>query len=573
MVDTDACRRSASAVDRALGQLRSLTDRRAGCHSARVTPASDAPAPSPTVAVENPDLLVDSPIAPDAGDATRAAGRGGLAVAFAKIYFILVGLVQQIALPRLLGLDGYGALASVLSIAGITYNPVTTTSIQSVSHAVAQATPETEAGTIRRVFSVHAVFAVLLAVGFFLAAPVIAASVGASHVVTPLRILSAVMLLYGLYTPLIGVLNGQRKFVSQASLDVIAATLRTSGLIGGAFLFSRHGRTLAVEGATAGFASTAVLILIAALFIVGFGKPGPSSITVRAHLLFALPVLLGQILFNLLLQADLTLLRRFAAEAALARGLPATAADALVGAYRATQLFSFLPYQLLIAVTFILFPMLATAARDGDRAAVARYVRTGVRLALVLAGAMVSVTAGLSDRLLYLIFGAEAAQLGGHSLELLALGFGGFAIFGVLTTVLNSLKHERESAIVTAVAVILVVALCYLRVRGAAFGEDLLLLTAEATAAGLFVATLSAAFFVYRAAGAVAPPLALVRVLVALAIATTVGRFLPHAGKILTPVYALIVALIYWCILLVTRELGAQDLIMVRAVVSKRRAR
>ena len=79
---------------------------------------------------------------PDAGaaDVTRAAGRGGLAVAFAKIYFILVGLVQQIALPRLLGLDGYGALASVLSIAGITYNPVTTTSIQSVTSPFIQVT-------------------------------------------------------------------------------------------------------------------------------------------------------------------------------------------------------------------------------------------------------------------------------------------------------------------------------------------------------------------------------------------------------------------------------------------------
>ncbi len=492
-------------------------------------------------------------------------------MAFAKVYFIFVGLVQQIALPRLLGLDGYGALASVLSIAGITYNPVTTTSIQGVSRAVAQATPETEAGTIRRVFTVHAVFALLLAVGFFLLAPFIAESVGARHVVGPLRILSAVMLLYGLYTPLIGVLNGQRKFVAQAALDVIAGTLRTVGLITGAFVFSRY--NLAVEGATVGFVGGASLILTVALFLVGIGKRGASSISARAHLIFVLPVLLGQVLFNLLLQADLTLLRRFASQAALARGLPAAAADPLVGAYRATQLFSFLPYQLLIAVTFILFPMLASAARDGDREAVARYVRTGVRLALVLAGLMVSVTAGLSDRLLNLVFGPEAATLGGRSLELLAIGFGGFAIFGVLTTVLNSLKHERESVIVTAIAVTLVVALCYVRVRGAPFGEDLLLYTAQATAAGLFVATLSAAFCVYRAAGAVAPPLTLVRVLLGVGVATTLGRFLPHADKILTLVYAAVVALAYLLILLVTRELAAADLATLRAVATKRGAR
>jgi stage V sporulation protein B len=112
-----------------------------------------------------------------------------------------------------------------------------------------------------------------------------------------------------------------------------------------------------------------------------------------------------------------------------------------------------------------------------------------------------------------------------------------------------------------------------LRVRGAPFGADLLLLTAEATAAGLFVATLSAAFFVYRAAGAVAPPLALARVLVAAAIAISLGRVLPHAGKILTPAYAIVVALTYVSILLVSRELGPDDLTTIRTVVSKRRAR
>jgi hypothetical protein len=107
-------------------------------------------------------------------------------------------------------------------------------------------------------------------------------------------------------------------------------------------------------------------------------------------------------------------------------------------------------------------------------------------------------------------------------------------------------------------------------VRGAPFGADLLLYTAQATAAGLFVATLSAAFFVYRAAGAVAPPLTLVRVLLGVGVATALGRLLPHAGKIVTPVYAALVALAYLLILLVTRELSGADLATLRAVATKR---
>ena len=56
-----------------------------------------------------------APPAPVSGSSSRAegadraaesaaVGRGGLAITFAKAYFILQGLVQQVLLPRVLGL-------------------------------------------------------------------------------------------------------------------------------------------------------------------------------------------------------------------------------------------------------------------------------------------------------------------------------------------------------------------------------------------------------------------------------------------------------------------------------------
>src|SRR3954470_5639974 len=114
-------------------------------------------------------------------DTTRSTGRGGLAVAGAKIYFILLGLAQQIALPRVLGLDGYGALSRVLSIASITYNPITTMSIQAVSRTVVQAPPEELQTTVRRVLGWHALFGLLLAALFAALSPLIARLAGAGH--------------------------------------------------------------------------------------------------------------------------------------------------------------------------------------------------------------------------------------------------------------------------------------------------------------------------------------------------------------------------------------------------------
>ena len=503
----------------------------------------------------------------------RTAGRGGLAISFAKAYFMVTGLAQQIALPRVLGLDGYGALSSALSIASITYNPVITTSIQGVSRAVTQAAPDEQPAALRKALSIHAVFALLLCAGFYLFAPMIAHSVRAPHIVPALHILSAILFLYGLYTPLVGALNGQRRFLHQAALDIIAATLRTIGLIAGAWWFARSATSIgAIEGASLGFVASSTVVLGLALSFVGIGHAGPTKLSVKSHLAFVLPILLGQVLLNVLLQADLTMLRTFAAEAAQRAGMPVTAADPLVGAYRATQLFSFLPYQLLLSFTFVLFPMLASAIRDDDRDAIGRYVRTGLRLALIIAGLMVSVTSGLSGGLLRLVYGEEAARYGDRSLELLSIGFGAFAILGILTTVLNSLKRERQSAIVTGVAAALVISLCYWRVRGQNFGEELLFRTAIATSCGLALATALAAWLVFRAVGSLVSLATLLRVLAALAVALTLGRFLPYAGKLFTLVYAALVALVYVATLVISRELGKEDLALVNRVLRRRKA-
>ncbi|MCC6898798.1 MAG: lipopolysaccharide biosynthesis protein [Polyangiaceae bacterium] len=511
----------------------------------------------------------DSPGAKASADVTRTAGRGGLAVAFAKIYFILVGLVQQVILPRVLGLDGYGALSSVMSISSIAYNPIVSTSIQGVSRAVAQSPDAEQAQAVRRTLAIHAALAVPLGLGFFLLAGPIGRMAGAPHLVGALRIISGVVLFYSLYTPLVGVLNGQKRFVWQAGLDMLYATIRTVALVGGAVALAGPLGSK-VSGSAAGFVGASAAIFVIALALVGIGKRGAGGPSIGRHLQFIAPLLLGQTLLNLLLQADLTLLRAFAADSATLAGLGPEAADPLVGAYRATQLFCFLPYQLLLAVTFILFPMLATAHRDGDREAVKRYVRSGVRLALVLAGLMVSVTSGLSAPLMRLVFPPEAADLGARSMQLLSLGFGAFAVFGILTTALTSLKREVASMAITAVAFALVVAMCFLRVRGTPFGAELLWRTATATTSGLVLATFGAAVLLHRTAGSVAPLASVLRVVGAMSVTIVVGRFLPHPGKLMTLAYSAALAAIYVALLLISRELGKADLATVKAVIGRK---
>lgn len=514
------------------------------------------------------DVASDDPALPPQDEEVRTAGRGGLAITFAKAYFILQGLVQQVLLPRVLGLDGYGALSSVLGAASIASNSILTTSIQGVSRAVAGSTEAERPATIRRTFVIHAALAVLAASSFFAAAPSIAGFMRAPHIVAPLRAVSLVLLFYGLYSPLIGALNGQRRFVAQATFDVVFATLRTTALVVGGALLRPSGQ--GPLGSIAGFVATAAAIAVVAALVVGIGRSGRGGPSALGHIGFILPLLAGQVLLNLLLQADLTLLRRFAGGAAVARGLATSAADPLVGAYRATQLFSFLPYQLLVSVTFILFPMLATAAKSGDREKVARYVVAGVRVALLVAGLLVSVTCGLSGPLLRLVYSNEAAVWGARSMQVLTLGFGAFALLGVLTAVLSSLGRERAGAMVTLGAFALVVCLCFARVNHAPFGEELLFRTATSTATGLVVATAWAAWLVRRTAGALVSGVTVARVGAAAGVAIFVARSLPEGGRVVTLLASAGVALLYVLILVVTGELGRDDARVVASIAGRR---
>ncbi len=458
----------------------------------------------------------------------RRAGRGGIAVAIAKLYFIFVGLIQQILLPRVLGAAGYGGLSRVFSLTSIAYNSVVSTSIQGTSRAISRSTPDERSAVIRRVLRWHASLALPLGLLVWLTAPSLCRVLNATHLVAPLRAMGGVFFFYALYAPVVGVINGQQRFLVQAGLDMTFATLRTIAMIVGAWWLAKQ-QAMGVSGAVFGFVLASGIVTILAFMLAGIGQSGAAKLQLKQYVGFMLPLFAGQILLNALLQLDITLLGKFAADAADAAGVNVLRADAIVASYRATQLFSFLPYQLLLSITFILFPLLAKAHREGSHADVALFIRSGLRLALIVAGAMITVSSGIPGDLLHLVFTADIAEPAVRSMGLLTLGFGAFAVFGILTTILTSLQHERTSALVTALAVLLVVALSFLLVRGQPFGVNLLWQMALATSCGLVLATCAAAYFVFRFTGALMDKLSVVRVIAALTVSVLLGRFLvPH---------------------------------------------
>jgi stage V sporulation protein B len=508
-------------------------------------------------------------VAPAAPSAAQSAGRGGLAIAGAKVSFIVFGFVQQLILPRVLGVDGYGEISRVLAVVGIVNNVVVATSIQGVSRAVASVPEDKAAEAFGRTLRLHALLALVASAAFALSAGAIASFMSAPHVTAPLRLAAAVVLLYGVYAPLVGSLNGLRRFLAQAGLDTFYGALRTACLAGGALLFVRAGES-GVLGAVAGFVTAAALIVPIAASRTGLGRRGSAGPTVQEHLDFLMPLVVSQTFLNLLLQADFTLVSRIVGRTAAELGLGAKAGDDLVGVYRGVQLFAFLPYQLLVSITFILFPMLAKAHAERDGEAVRRYAMTGMRIALLLTGLMCAPIAGLAGHVLRFAFPAQIWENGGEALRILSLGMGAFAVLAVESAALNSLRRELAAVVLTAATVALVAAGCQIAIPMAPFGPRMLVHSAAAASAALAVAAVAGGFVLKRVAGGAVAPLVPVRVAIAVAAAMAVGSRLPWLGKPAVLAEAALVVLVYLAALALTGEIGKADLATLRQAFGRR---
>ncbi|MDP9149873.1 MAG: lipopolysaccharide biosynthesis protein, partial [Myxococcota bacterium] len=420
----------------------------------------------------------------------QAAGRGGVAVLGAKLFFLVAGFVQQPLLRMAVGLNDFGGLAQALVVANTVNNVVVASGTQGVSRAVAEARGQ-EDEALRGALEVHVPLAVLVAAAMVAAAPIYARFERAEDVVAPLCVLAGVALLYGIYAPLIGYLNGRSRFGRQALLDVTFAAVRTAGLIGFGYAFVKNGAS-GVLGTTVGWvAATAVIVPLAARS-TGLGRrsagvPHPPGVvrTRRAYLAMLGPIAGAQLCTNVLMQIDIALLGRFLSERALSAGLPADAQRDVVkqwlAIYKECQTFAFLPYQLLFSITLVLFPMVARARADADHVAVRAYIARGARLAAIFCGLLVGVVVAMPESMLSFAYGAADASRGADVLRTMAIAQAAFAMLGIATTVLTSLGRERTSALVTLAAVVGVAVGCSVMVPGAALGHAQLVRSASAS--------------------------------------------------------------------------------------------
>jgi O-antigen/teichoic acid export membrane protein len=532
-------------------------------------------------------------------DEARVAGRGFLLITFAKLWFMVTGAVISLGLPRLLGDPAlYGDYDVVNRFITILNMVMIAGTIQAVSKAVSER--DGVARSVQRTALLAQLFVgAPIAILVFVLADLVAAELfNDPALAIYFRIASMITLFYSFYAVFVGLCNGTKRFFTQAALDVTFSTMKMTAIVTLVVL------GLGVTGAFAGFAGAALAVTAVAAFatraVVRAHGDSAAAVPLRRVLLFMLPVMLYTFLQNGLLQADSLLLKALKYEPMVAHftapfgglrmalltaplgvplptdaGLdPVIAAFAqhgtstLTGVYGAAKNLATLPYQAIIAITFVVFPMISRATFDADRDRTRTYIGQTFRYTLILLALAVVALVAASEEVIRVLFG-PAYLFGDPALALLLVAIVGFALFHVGNAIVTSAGRPGVAAAITGITIVLNLGLLWLFLGWSGLATSALTAAAAATLVSMFVGFALTGGWLLLRFRALAPPATIVRVLLIGAAVAWGARLLPLHGFVGLVAKAALAAAAFVVGLLVTREFGAADLARLRRVFAR----
>ncbi|MCP4196468.1 MAG: oligosaccharide flippase family protein [Proteobacteria bacterium] len=508
-------------------------------------------------------------------DLVKTTGRGVIYITFAKGWFMLTGWALIFGLPRIFkwasggdieqGQALFGAYKIVFMGVSFINNGIITGTIQAVSKFTSE--DEANHGSVRKTaLKVQGLLGIALAVLYIGFAGLVADLLGSPDLALLMRITAGIIVAYSCYAVFIGSFNGRRMFSRQALFDIAYATIKTVLIVGLAAL------GFEVLGTVLGFLIAAIVIAIAAAIVSG-GTAGNTGFPIKRYLAFASVLIIYTFILNLVMSLDLFLLKAFSSQSAIAAGHTPEVASALskamAGQYGAAQGLAFIPYQAILSIAFVAFPMISKVTFADDKEKSKTYVRKTLRFTTILIVGLAAVFAALPSQSLGLIFPAEY-RVASHALGILSFGIAAFGLMVVSNTILNGAGLPFRAMAAVAIALLAVIGAVWLFLRTANPGPDTLTATAVGTATGMAIGLVVSAVIVYQRFGTFWPWATAFRVAIAGAVAVTIGRlFLPNAGKIITLGECVLVLVIYLVVLIATLEFRKEDLRQLKQILKR----
>lgn len=417
------------------------------------------------------DEFVD---AGEADDTVKRTGRGFLVITGAKVWFLITGAAIQLGLPIIFdSAEMFGVFKIVTEAISLVNMVMIIGTLQAVSK-LASEQPERANSVVNLALKLQCIVGVPIWLLYALCSGLIAESFNDPSLTGLLQLSSLIIVFYAFYAIFIGYLNGIKEFVHQAGFDFTFATLKTAGILGLVAL------GFGVTGAIVGFVAAAGLIsVLSAIWVFRIMRKRPEPVVTEStdrdrERLKRLASYLGLIMLytfalNGLMRADLFVIKSVAADVPLhlegADGLFKIMSDKLSGFYGAVLNIARIPYQGVIAVTFVIFPLISESTFREDRSATRAYIRTTFRYCILLIATVALVLAINSDGLIAGLYSTDY-QTASQALGILSIGIIFFALYYVATTMIIGAGHPLVAVVIMVISLVVTAVANYLMVRG-----------------------------------------------------------------------------------------------------------
>jgi stage V sporulation protein B len=493
--------------------------------------------------------IEESKSAASTADIAAVAGRGTVLITAAKIWFMVSGYGIAFTLAHLLSDEGYGLYRVVINTVSIINAVIVTGTYQTVSKYVSQE-PENADSIKMKALALQIYVGGAASVGFCLLAPIVASSLNDPRLTPYLRLSALITLCYSFYSVYTGYFNGKKEFGTQAALDITYSTLKLIFIV----LFAWLG--FAVIGGVSGFALAALCVLLVSAAIAR-GRAQTSSAKVGQLFKFQSQLLLFTFVLTLLQRVDLMLIK------ALSSGDTKIASEN-AGYYSAAVDIANIAYQVIVSVTFIIFPLISKATFENDRESTRTYITNTLRYTLMVMALTATLFSSEASGVLRVIY-RESYQAGAGALRILAFGMLSFGLFYILTTVISASGRPSTSLLLGTITLLTTTLLNFLLIpalglKGAAI----------ATTVSMSVGAGLGCIYLWSKFRTLLPLLTAVRIAACVGLTYAVSLFLLPASRFLVIVNLILLSGIFVIALIVSGELGRADLRLVARVARRR---
>ena len=476
------------------------------------------------------------------------AGRGTIYITAAKIWFMISGYGIAVTLAALLTDENYGIYRVVISTVSIINAVIVTGTYQTVSKYVSQE-PEKADSIKWKALGLQVYVGGAVTLGFVVLAPVVASMLNDPRLSGWLRLASLITLSYSFYSVYTGYFNGKKRFDIQAGLDITYSTLKLAFIVLLAWL------GFGVTGSVGGFAlAAAVVLFISATLARGGSRKGEA----RAGQLFSFQsyVLVFTFVLTLLQRVDLMLIK------ALSSSNPTTASEN-AGYYSAAMDVANLTYQIVVSVTFVIFPLVSQSTFADDLARTQGYISKTLRYTLMIMALTATLFSSCASGVLRVIY-RETYQAGSPALRIVAFGMLFFGVLYVLTTIISASGHPKVSLLLGVITLGLSAALNWLLipVQGLAGA-------ATATTVSMLTGTLLACAYLWRRFRALTSITSLARISGCAAVVYAASLLFSPASKLLIIAELICLSVVYLIALIASGELGRHDLRLIERVFQR----